>query len=158
MVRGCRAQRTDNKEWVYGFVACPHSWEDGVVDTYEFNEYKDGKTTRHIIVDANTVEECTELPDKNGKKIFEGDIVRWCRKDISLVGNYTYCFQGYKYGDELVVRCLDSGFMLCPPKDSMPDVPNANGKIDNYALWNMHRFLEVVGNTHDNPELLEEEN
>lgn len=29
-----------------------------------------------------------------------------------------------------------------------------NAKIDNYAFWNYHRFLEVIGNIHDNPELL----
>ena len=40
--------------------------------------------------------------------------------------------------------------MLCQLKDSLPDIPHANGKIDNYDFWNCQGFWEVVGNIHDN--------
>lgn len=125
-----------------------------VTDEWEDSEI--GADVIGYLVDPETICQDTGLTDKNGRKIFEGDIVAWRREDIILTGHYTYCFSGYKYGDELIVRCLESGFMLCRKNDGLPDVPNANDKIDNYAFWNYHKFLEVIGNIFDNPELIGE--
>lgn len=135
-----RGKRVIDGKWVES--CCPLGEMHSGTVTYDF--------------DSKTVCKYAGLTDKNGRKIFEGDIVAWRRKDIILTGHYTYCFDGYKYGDELIVRCLESGFMLCRKKDGLPDVPNANDKIDNYAFWNNHRFLEVIGNIFDNPELIGE--
>lgn len=142
-----RGKRVDNGEWVEG-------------DLSRMGEqlFIAGKDHWKFAVDSETLGECTGLKDKNGKLIFEGDIVSWCYKNGVLSGGYIYYFGGYKYGDELIVRRLESGFMLCRKNDGMPDIPNANWKIDNYAFWNYHMFLEIVGNIHDNPELLKGEN
>lgn len=133
--------------WVYGGY-CQYNVERGIIYQVEpeVNKYP---------VYADSVGQYTGLTDKNGVKIFEGDIVAWRDENFVLNGHYTYGFYGYKYGDELIVRCLKSGFMLCKKHDGMMDIPNANSKIDNYAFWNYHRFFEVIGNIHDNPELLE---
>lgn len=142
-----RGKRIDNGEWIVGHYIVV----DGI--SYIFPE---GYFLNGIVeVDPSTVGQCTGLIDKNGVKIFEGDIVAWRDENFVLNGHYTYGFYGYKYGDELIVRCLKSGFMLCKKHDGMMDIPNANSKIDNYAFWNYHRFFEVIGNIHDNPELLE---
>lgn len=144
-----RGQRKSDRAWIYGNLL---RTDDGIFIIQNHVPY-------HLLskyeVLQETVCEYTGLTDKNGRKIFEGDVVAWRREDIILTGNYTYCFNGYKYGDELIVRCLGSGFMLCRKNDGLPDVPNANDKIDNYAFWNNHRFLEVIGNIFDNPKLLE---
>lgn len=144
-----RGKRVDNGEWVIGSLV--KMGPAGYVHYFILPDY--ASAFYDIEVDPATVCQDTGLTDKNGVKIFEGDIVAWRDKNFILNGHYIYEFDGYKYGDELIVRCLKSGFMLCKKHDGMPDIPNANAKIDNYAFWNYHRFFEVIGNIHDNPEI-----
>ena len=81
----------------------------------------------HKIVLPETVGQYTGLTDKNGKKIFEGDIVR--------NGDYTMIVVWYDF---------HAAFMLAFRVDG-----------DYFeAISNSHIYLEVLGNIHDNPELL----
>ena len=142
-----RGKRLDGGGWVYGsFIR----WSDGTT-SIEPEKY-DGEYEEPMMyaVKPDTAGQWTGLTDKNGVKIFEGDIVVWTSKDLRLIGNYIYCFDGYHEGDVLKVVCNEAGFMLARLDDSIPDVPNGNRKIDNYEFWNFHRLLEVIGNIHDN--------
>lgn len=86
-------------------------------------------------VDPATVGQYTGLMDKNGTKIFEGDIVRYA---IYPPDQFVYGVVNYKDG---VYRIGDQGCALC--------VCAADG-IEEYRL-------KVIGNVHDNPELMEDE-
>lgn len=116
-----RGQRVDNGEWVQGFL----------VDT----QYIRGPLLLHP-VDPATVGQYTGLTDKNGKPIFEDDVVIPTLND----GNY----QGYSWGQQKVVFdcgafCVEDRYrQALPLKSFSPRVE-----------------IEVVGNIHDNPELLE---
>lgn len=85
-----------------------------------------------------TVGQFTGLTDKNGKKIFEGDICKfreWNRGDMCWNGKVRYEYQQFVISGAPNKECA-TPFTLC-----------------------MSRFIpeniEVIGNVYDNPELLE---
>lgn len=113
-----RGKCIQGKEWVYGyFFAKP------ILEKY-FIELGNEMWQ----VDPTTVGQYTGLQDKNGNKIFEGDIVKYIPDDEDEVGVDFYliefCNGSYRIGrDEISQDYADE--------------------------W------EVVGSVHDNPELLE---
>ena len=84
-----------------------------------------------VIVFPETVGQFTGLTDKNGKRIFEGDII--------YMGLYPYVI---KYDRE------NARYMLYTPR--------GNNKRDGFNAFTMETH-EVIGNIHDNPELLKSE-
>lgn len=99
-----------------------------------------------FMVVSDTVGQYTGLADKHGKKIFEGDILRISKIADGLGGYYQ---PPLDYPVTVVVKwdlCAWMWETLCEDKRyiSFPDA------------W-CHYECEVVGNIHDNPELLKEE-
>ena len=94
--------------------------------TIQFRSGIDNYITTMIEVIPETVGEYTGLADKNFKMIFEGDVVLLkSGEEPYLVAFDECCFQVYSYGVHYV--------------------------MDNFCDHN----IEVVGNVHDNPELME---
>lgn len=105
---------------------------------------------RCVDVDPQTVGQFTGLTDKNGKKIFEGDIIRsdngkqWA---VSVV----------KFGEyvpKMFYRMLD---MFSPGRKHLPSVgfyAKTVEKGEEMILF-QSPCVTVIGNIHDNPELLE---
>ena len=82
-------------------------------------------------VDPETVGQFTGLYDKNGTKIFEGDIVKG--KDCLEEGLEVYGYIDHRNGSFVIV-----------------------GDFIIYYRW-LDYEVEVIGNIHDNPELLKGE-
>ena len=94
----------------------------------------------HIKVAPKTVGQFTGLTDKNGKKIFEGDIGRYKQTDgAKLSGKPITCIGKVVYNTKTASFAVDS-------KDELG--------AKNYDYFPIKDF-EVIGNIHDNPELLE---
>ena len=122
-----RGKRIDNGEWVYGAYMA-HDYDGHTI----FNQNLEDGTLQGFEVIPETVGQYTGLKDNNGVKIFEGDIFR---DDEYFV---------------IVKYFVDGGFSV--------DYRMPGGRWINYG--ELYYYLKdyeckVIGNIHDNPELLE---
>lgn len=119
--------RTDykNKEWVYGLITKLYEERFPALPAEMCNEY--GVTG--IEIDYKTIGQYTDLTDKNGKKIFEGDIVNF--------KTTAYLFKNclIKYNSQLARFCA------------------VDNKGHSYPMDEKFEY-EIIGNIYDNPELL----
>lgn len=129
-----------NGDWVYGLLTRkPYESSFGISPAHMTNE----EGVSGIDVDYDTLGQYTGRKDKNGTKIFEGDIfeiedegyfvVQWSAGYFELQ-YYTYyevCLDGNAYETRW-------------------------GKLDAEPIWNWDiEGMEIKGNKFDNPELLE---
>lgn len=135
-----RAKRKDNGEWIFGNLI---QTDDGV---YIIQNYVPQHLIKNYEVDQSTVCQCTGLKDKNGKLIWENDIVKDLFSDACAqikYGSYQSCFDSTK--TEHVGFYVDwSGKYT---KRYRKDL----------GYWTNMVNAEVIGNIFDNPELLESE-
>lgn len=138
-----RGKRVDNNKWVYGFYSQFHNrpvldepnshqifelLEEGI----RFAGTSIGGLWR--IINENTLGQYTGLKDKNGTKIFEGDILVFCKGATHPIKVYWDCL-GWKF--------LRNGKRI-------------EGAFE-CDISSHIRQCEIIGNIHDNPELLEVE-
>lgn len=136
--------KTDDDEWVYGSF-CMDALEqfnglcgvDGFIRLYDKAE---GKMQMYE-VDRETVGQYTGLTDKNGKRIFEGDIVRYAERrlggeDVSVAFPVTFDEGGF---------CVHRYFL----NNWLRNGSDGNTKLED---------IEIIGNVTDNQELLEAHN
>ena len=131
-----RGKRIETGEFAYGFLV-------KMFGAYHIIDKDDENTAYEVI--PETVGQYTGLKDKNGKRIWEGDILHIAKIADGLGGYYQ---PPLDYHVNVVVKfdlCAWMWETLCEDKRyiSFPDA------------W-CHYECEVIGNIHDNSELLEE--
>lgn len=145
-----RGKRIDNGKWVDGCLAahdliCPNYPEDTSNATGDY--YGQTPYVGFVEVDTETVGQFTGLKDKYGMEIFEGDILHIGKIADGLGGYY---HPPLDYPVNVAVKwdlCAWMWETLCDDKRYIT-FPNA---------W-CHYECEIIGNIHDNPELLEVKN
>ena len=98
------------------------------------------------IVSSKTIGQYTGLTDKNGKKIFEGDIIRAITLDTGSEEIAVVCFGNFideNNGDEYI------GFYI--------EFDGIKTTITQLAMEECKNRIEIIGNIFDNPELLDGE-
>ena len=111
------------------------------------------------VVYTDTLGQYTGLTDKNGKRIFEGDIIRYADKlDYEMYKESLEApevYEGVDFSDlwtvDKIVYGLEYGY---PAFDLCNHEFDCNGLSE--LSESMDYYYEVIGNIHDNPELLEE--
>ena len=119
--------------WVYGGVCCGEG-SFSIIYAY-MDEEKEIPIEKHVVY-TDTIGQYTGLTDKNGKKIFEGDIVE---------------------GEDFTAE--DGGYGIVTFDEGAFEVV---GSCDNNIVGTFHenyygKDFEIIGNIHDNPELLKGE-
>lgn len=123
-----RGKRMDNSEWVFGdLIREPWGYCIQVV-TGSGNEY----SRKKYAITEETVGQYTGLKDKNGKRIFEGNIILW---------------NDWKGDDQEGTVVWDAEWARF---SVFLDGAQSVG-VNSHLGTN----VEVIGNIHDNPELLE---
>lgn len=128
-----RGRRIDNGEWIYGYYTGPV----GIINDHAICDIN-SVSGQVLDVDPSTVGQYTGLKDRNGVRIFEGDVVRehhvtryvdsWGRKYAVDMDEDRRGWYPFACGD---------GCGCCEEDTISPC------------------YCEVIGNIHDNPELLE---
>ena len=135
-----RGKRCDNGEWVQGFyVRADHHWHKNGIhkDWIALGASANGgwfALHNKYAVKSETVGQFTGFTDKNGKKIFDGDIIEWFLPEVSEYPSVAYI----EYDEE------SFAWRVCWKKYD-PDWLEGLNK----------EYISVIGNIHDNPELLE---
>lgn len=147
-----KAKRIDNGEWVTGhYVKGLDIYAKEVHLIFEPTTifYSSGETDGWSEVDPSTICQCTGLKDKNGKLIWEGDIILFQRDNDD-------CPFPNKDTKKRLGKVFYKGFRTT---FAIGMWKNGSGSI-NDDLWkyvqNGNR-VEVIGNIFDNKELLESE-
>ncbi len=119
-----KGKRTDNGEWVYGY----YLQERACDDVQHIIVTDDGV---YFLINPKTLCQYTGVTDKDGKKIFERDIIKYfpVRDDLEEKG----VIQWDKIRAGFIIKLLDGA------EDGFCKVTST-----------LHR-CEVIGNVHDNP-------
>ncbi len=125
-----KAKRIDDGEWVVGYIArYGYTGREKyyIIPSYASDLYS-------FLIDKNTICQCTGLKDKNGKLIWENDIVNCTDAECC----------GYISWNE-----SEAGFYF--------NVLLEGGGFDEEHIYDYQDCMEVIGNIFDNKDLLESE-
>lgn len=128
-----RGKCFNTEEWVEGYLGIEVP-DELVIQQFSFDEYFKSNCIDQYSVKPETVGQYTGLKDKTGKKIFEGDILSGHLDELFPEDESRYPVVWHDYGWH--IKC-------------------GNKSFDTLEQWWVAKFLEVIGNIYDNPEMIE---
>ena len=153
-----KGKRVGDHKWIEGFYVCLGDKYHYIL-TGKLDITKGYPDFVHYEVIPETVCQFTGLTDKNGKKIFKGDIVK-----EELKKSHIPYLAGRTLKERKHIGLVKFGEYAAPTGDPWCwggaygfyiDGEVSSPYIPEYAQSSHRWELEVIGNIHDNPELLE---
>lgn len=140
-----RGKRVDNGGWVYGSLI-------------DFRDGYYGITVQHkqptwVLVDPQTIGQFTGLLDKNGKEIYGSDIIEY---EIWHGGPESVLWER-EHPEETWMRQFQVIYDPDHCQYKIKPIWTEDYQTSNLSKYLYNEGLAVVGNIHDNPELLEKE-
>jgi uncharacterized phage protein (TIGR01671 family) len=130
-----RGKHIFTKQWLYGSVIIEN---DGMHSIFYYDKFGCSGSSQ---IDKNTLGQFTGLTDKNGVKVFDGDIIQG--RDTDYLDGH--CISDYLY-KAVVIWDENNGKWVASSDDD-----------DDFDLYDFD-FDEVIGNIHDTKNLLEQNN
>lgn len=115
-----KSKKTD--KWIYGYY-----FKNRGIDFIAPDVFANGKTWEDYEVDSDSVMQFTGRNDKNGREVYEGDVLRFYDEDIPY---------------DVVFAFVDGALMAV-----------YTSTLDVRSSWPVNDMV-IIGNIHDNPELL----
>ena len=140
-----RGKRLDNGEWGEGFYNHIPRGRFGSDEHMIQTVLENGKIGMLHDIDPSTVCQYTGVKDKNGKRIFEGDMIKPFDDEV----------------DKMVVEFHHGQFLLCLYGERGYMTEYGWEEEGNYGCFEAEPLssygddIEIIGSIHDNPELLD---
>lgn len=128
-----RGKQVDNGEWIQGFLSKSRNIKEKPALLKLCIDYEEKGVMLSCIVNPETVGQYTGITDKNGVKIFEGDIIKHYNRKDDLTFDTGRVFWKEKHARFLRTSECETTYTLNE---------------------DMSYPYEVIGNIYDNPELL----
>ena len=137
-----RGKKVTNGVWAYGSLV--YLDENGAA-IYVQTDNGSAKVMDLVYVDPDTVCQFTGLFDKNGKEIYEGDVLRSDKYPYSCIGDK----ERDNYFGLIEWNENEAAFYIVTIKNPKSSVKGISDGISDYLSKSALQDFEVIGNIHD---------
>ena len=137
-----RGKKVTNGVWAYGSLV--YLDENGAA-IYVQTDNGSAKVMDLVYVDPDTVCQFTGFLDKNGKEIYEGDVLRSDEYPYSCIGDK----ESDNYFGLIEWNKNEAAFYIVTIKNPKSSVKGISDGISDYISQSTMQDFEVIGNIHD---------